>query len=471
MARGLALPYRQDMFTRTRSIPALLLTAFVVANCGSTDETSPFPDGTVDGGGGGGGGGREGGGGGFEFDSGTGAEASRPCVGLECQQVACSGGTTSLSGKVFAPEGTIPLYNAIVYVPNAKPEPFKQGVVCEQCGQVTGSPVVTAITNEKGEFRLTNVPVGDNIPLVIQIGKWRRQVTIPKVEKCVDTVVEAANTRLPRNSTEGDLPQIGFTSGNADSLECFLRKLGVSDSEFTPPTGPGKVHFFRGNGANIAGGAPAAATLWNSAATLKKYDINVLSCEGNENTGDKAQYYPQMLDYMNSGGRVFASHYHYVWFRYGPQPLPTTANWGGAQGTSNPYQIDTDFPKGMAFADWLQNVNATTTKGTINLLDVRNSVGDSMPAVSRRWIRSDNPKTAKYFSFNLPIGQPADKQCGRAVFTDVHVSGTGGATFPGFCNTAPLNANEKALIFLFFDLSSCVQDETKPPQPPPAIPK
>ncbi len=386
--------------------------------------------------------------------------------------MACSSGTTTtVTGTVYAPEGTVPLYNAIVYVPNSKPEPFKEGIVCEQCGQVTGSPVVTAITNEKGEFRLTNVPVGDDIPLVIQIGKWRRQITIPKVEKCVDTPLDAGDTRLPRNKSEGDLPQIAFTSGNADSLECFLRKLGVSDSEFTAPTGDGRVHFFRGNGSNIAGGAPDATTLWGSSANLKKYDISVLSCEGSENTGNKSPHYAKMLDYMDSGGRVFASHFHYVWFRYGPQPLPTAATWSPAPSTTNPYKVDTDFPKGVAFADWLQNVNATTTKGDIDLLEVRNSIANSNPAVARRWIHSAAPETAKYFSFNLPIGQPVDKQCGRAVFTDVHVSGGGGTNFPGFCNTNPLNTNEKALIFLFFDLSSCVQDESKPPIPPPAIPK
>ncbi len=460
---------------RALSATALLLAAgFVAINCGSASDVSPFPEGDAAGGGGGGGGGnKEGGGGGFDFDTGAG-EASRPCVGLECQQVACSGGgTTSLSGKVFAPEGTIPLYNAIVYVPNAKPDAFKSGVTCEQCGAVTGSPVTTALTNEKGEFKLQNVPVGKDIPLVIQIGKWRRQLTIPNVAQCVDTPIDAGNTRLPRNKAEGDIPQIAFTSGNADSLECFLRKLGIADSEFTPPTGQGRVHFFQGNGSVLAGGVPAAQTLWNDAATLKKYDINMLSCEGSERTNDKSAHYAKMLDYLDSGGRVFASHYHYVWFRYGPAPVPTAATWNPAPGTSGPYQIDTDFPKGNAFADWLQNVNATTTRGTINLSEVRDSIGDSAPAVSRRWIRSETPKTAKYFTFNTPIGQPVDKQCGRAVFTDVHVSGTGssGGTFPNFCNNSPLSANEKALIFLFFDLSSCVGDDTKPPIPPPAIPK
>ncbi|MFO0639708.1 MAG: carboxypeptidase regulatory-like domain-containing protein [Polyangiaceae bacterium] len=441
------------------------------ASCGSSEDPTEFPVGTADGGGGGGGG-DGGGGGGFGFQDAA-SEASRPCVGLECQQVACAGGgTTTVSGKVLAPEGTVPLYNAIVYVPNSKPEGFKEGVVCEQCGQVTGSPVVTALTNEKGEFVLQNVPVGSDIPLVVQIGKWRRQVTIPKVEKCVDTKVDGGLTRLPRSQAEGDIPRIAITSGSADSLECFLRKLGIADSEFTPPTGTGRVHFYQGNGSRLASGTtPAAQTLWGDSAALKKYDMTVLSCEGDERTGDKQAHYAKMKDYLDSGGKVFASHFHYVWFRYGTAPLPTAATWSPAPSTSNPYQIDTDFPKGNAFADWLQNVGATTTRGQIDLSQVRNSIGDSAPAVSRRWIRSDNPKTAKYFSFNAPIGQPVDKQCGRGVFTDVHVSGSGGATFPSFCNSSPLSANEKALIFLFFDLSSCVGDDSKPPVPPPAIPK
>ena len=267
--RTLKVRFPMAALSRALTVSALLLSAVLAANCGSIGDGSPFGDGDAAGGGGGGGG-DGGGGGGFGFQEAGNGEASRPCVGLECQQVACSGGTTTtVTGTVYAPEGTVPLYNAIVYVPNSKPEPFKEGIVCEQCGQVTGSPVVTAITNEKGEFRLTNVPVGDDIPLVIQIGKWRRQITIPKVEKCVDTPLDAGDTRLPRNKSEGDLPQIAFTSGNADSLECFLRKLGVSDSEFTPPTGDGRVHFFRGNGSNIAGGAPDATTLWGNSANLK----------------------------------------------------------------------------------------------------------------------------------------------------------------------------------------------------------
>lgn len=56
---------------------------------------------------------------------------------------------------------------------------------------------------------------------------------------------------------------------------------------------------------------------------------------------------------------------------------------------------------------------------------------------------------------------------GRAVFSDVHTSGTSDdSTFPNECANADPGGshavNEKALEFLFFDLASCVQDESKP---------
>jgi hypothetical protein len=92
-------------------------------------------------------------------DAGGGGE--RPCEGLECQQVACeNGGTTSLSGTVFAPNGTLPLYNAIVYVPNAPVDPFPTtGVTCDKCGtSPSGRPVATALSDADGKFKLTNVP-------------------------------------------------------------------------------------------------------------------------------------------------------------------------------------------------------------------------------------------------------------------------------------------------------------------------
>ena len=64
------------------------------------------------------------------------------------------------------------LYNLVVYIPNARLDAFPQGVSCDQCGAVqSGSPLVSALTGPDGRFSLANVPVGHDIPLVMQVGK------------------------------------------------------------------------------------------------------------------------------------------------------------------------------------------------------------------------------------------------------------------------------------------------------------
>lgn len=405
-----------------------------------------------------------------------------PCVGLQCAQVNCGSGDTTLTGKVYAPNGKLGLYNAIVYVPNAKVDPLPKGAQCDKCGAVSGSPVVTAISEPNGSFTLKNVPVGKDIPVVIQLGRWRKQFVVPNVAQCTDTPLDATQTRLPKNKSEGEIPHIALTTGGADTLECFLRKLGFDDSEFTNPDKDGRIHLYQGtSGSKIDGQTPNATTLWNDLGQLKKYDIVVLSCEGDEYNNTKSDAARQAVhDYLDSGGRVFSSHFHYTWLKNGKGMLPSTATWvnNGNAGDAVA-DIDTSFPKGAAFAEWLVEAKASTTMAKVPMTALRRNV-TSVPGVggnaetSRRWISVKNGANddPKFYSFNTPIGKPADQQCGRGVYTDIHVSSadTPGGTFPtSTCKAPGLIPQEKALLFLLTDLASCVQDETQPPQPPPPV--
>jgi hypothetical protein len=416
------------------------------------------------------------------------------CEGLACNQVQCSGGvTTTLTGKVYAPNGTLPLYNAIVYVPNGIVEPFTPGVTCDQCGAISsGKPLVTALTGPDGAFRLENVPIGDNIPLVIQLGRWRRQVTIPHVDACVETPITDVNvTRLPRNQGEGDIPQMAIATGSADPFECLLLKLGIDSSEFTRYTGNGRVHYFRRNGRDLTGGSdPADTTLLATSATMKKYDVILLPCEGSPHF-EATDMVGRLVDYLTSGGRVFTTHYSYSWLADPGNPPVTPANPLRATGSWNldrPYDdnvlmtgiINTSFPKGMAFAQWLKNVEPTSTMGQLQISQWRYDL-DNTTSLSQKWISgtrptgTNPPNITQHMTFNMPLNPPYDDmgqpiQCGKVVYSDFHVSTNtlkaSPTTFPGVCKTDTISAQEKALIFMLFDLSSCIQKDDQPPPIP-----
>jgi hypothetical protein len=123
-----------------------------------------------------------------------------PRPGLVFEQPACADGvTTTISGTVYAPSGTLPLYNAMVYVPRVELAPFTPGVSCS-C-EVSGEPIVATITDSSGHFVLENAPVGEAIPLVIQVGKWRRTFQLGAVSSCSETVVPDKTLLLPRNQS------------------------------------------------------------------------------------------------------------------------------------------------------------------------------------------------------------------------------------------------------------------------------
>jgi hypothetical protein len=134
---------------------------------------------------------------GLEVEGGVG-DASVPCEGLECQQTTCTmgactqmpcvpGASTTVSGTVYDPTGKVPLHDVVVYVPNR--EAFTPGVSCDRCGFAVDNPIAFALTDANGKFVLKDVPVGADIPVVIQIGKWRRQFNISDVPRCVETAL------------------------------------------------------------------------------------------------------------------------------------------------------------------------------------------------------------------------------------------------------------------------------------------
>jgi hypothetical protein len=412
-------------------------------------------------------------------------------------------GPTTLTGRVFDPAGENPLYNVFVFIPNdpgTLPAIAPGTSACNgTCGASIGDYVVAGQTDATGSFTLKNVPTGTGVPVTVQVGKWRRTTTVNIPTSCVTTKVSDGTLRLPARRSEGDLPQMALLTGGCDDLACFLTNIGLDPSEFTAPQGGGRLDVYAGvGGAGLTTGTAGACgaagcPLWASRTSLEYYDIALFSCECGENTNTKPAAAMQALhDWLNEGGKVFASHFQYVWFKDNPQTdFQDIATWLGtsiaAGGGTYDINAASTFPKGQALADWLGDAGALASPGpppTIDLNDVASSVS-TVNATAQQWIydSTTSPNDTKYLSFDTPIGgvapppldagpDAAGAYCGKAVFTDLH--GGGGSLFatanpvPSGCGARkPLTAQQKALEFLFFDLSACVTSDTAAPPPPP----
>jgi hypothetical protein len=423
-------------------------------------------------------------------DSGTPSAALPRCTAAgQCVQ-SCSGTPTTISGTVYDPAGRNPLYGVVVFVPSSTPAPFPAGASCASCASLyTGDPIAFAVTDAAGRFRIQGAPDGANIPLVVQIGKWRRQLTLPSVPACATTEVPDGTLRLPRNRMEGDIPAIAISTGGADSLECLLGRIGIDASEYGPgPSSPARIHIYQGaGGANTSPSAQESyKALWDSKDDLQRYDVVLLSCEGDETAHMNQQ---ALFDYATAGGRVFASHYHYAWFNTGPFGAENLAKWktGGNTIADLDAVIETTlpngqpFPRGQAMKDWLGNVGALVN-GELPITVARHNADVSVAnTASVPWIaadaKSEAPGATQYFSADTPFGAGAEA-CGRVVYSDLHVGGTSadygfdgthvpsGAIVPTGCKDARLSPQEDALEFMLFDLSACIA----PPDEAPTLP-
>jgi hypothetical protein len=433
--------------------------------------------------------------------------------------VSCAGGaTTVVSGKIvvgtdptrFSTAVTAdPVPNAVVYIPSGTVASLGDGAVCDTCAAPAGALAVTQSAAD-GTFTLSNVPAGASVPIVVQLGKWRR-VKYITVTACTNnrTIDDSNGTfRLPRSNADGDtgthVPKLAISSGMLDGIECVLRKMGLTDDQFGNGGANKRVEFYQSNGSTYNASTPGSDTLVASTAKLANYDMVLFPCEGDHYDFTPAQL-KSIVDYTGGGGRVFATHYSYTalystytritpqnaaygWgnapqatyispYYYGTSPNSsnTTALWDvdGSQYASATAKVDESFAKGQQFAAWLRGVGAaggTAGNTTFTINDPRNDF-TAVVAPAQRWLYTTGATSFPlHYTFNTPVNAPAANQCGRVVYSDFHVNlagTTSGKTFPAECGDVggkllALTSQEKVIEYMLLDLSSCISQDSAP---------
>jgi hypothetical protein len=392
--------------------------------------------------------------------------------------------TTSISGTVYDPRTTnaLPLPNVLVYATTGGVAPLPAGVQCLRYQAPTGV-VSYAYTAVDGTFTLPNIPVNASYTIVIQAGKWRRQFQNTQVGA---SPLTGLALHMPANHSEGDIPMIAIVTGKVDGVECVLLHMGIDPAEFTDDTGvanpDGHFHLYKGGGApgaEISASTPTESTLTGNSATLSNYDVVMFPCQGGQYVQSSTPL-GNLVNYANAGGRLFTTHYSYVYLDP-DSPIDAqfapVANWTTTheqQVNSGTGTVSTDFSDGATLAQWLQNAGATVA-GSANQIDIstlRTDVGSVIPP-SQSWVTLDsgtypgqNSNPVMQMTFNTPVGAPAASQCGRVMFNDYHVINENiqsGTIFPNECPAeAKMSAQEEMLEYALFDLSTFVQPVVVP---------
>jgi hypothetical protein len=385
-----------------------------------------------------------------------------------------------------------------VYIPNDPHDPglkpFEtRSNTCDVCGATAaGDPLVSTQTATDGSFTLNNVPVGEGIALVVQVGRWRRIFEVDITDACAEnTLPNGGKLTLPKNQSEGDIPRIAAVTGAADGMECMLWKAGIDTAEFTNPDGDGRVHLYQGSGkatedgvgpgTRINASTPSETALYvkdgDGNIPLTAYDMLILACQGSDYGRDTKKqpalaYWSDLVNYANSGGRVFATHWSHSYMRSGgaTNPLSTTATWTGSgaydsTGTGIVVNDPKINPRHAEFTDWLEFVGALntpiTSPATFKMIDPRGDIS-RVTSPGQTWITATSENQSKplpaHYTFNTPVSDGTGKSCGRFVYSDFHVSaGDPTKDFPANCGSwNNFTAQEKILEFMLFDLSACV---------------
>lgn len=468
---------------------------------------------------------------------------------------------TRLSGRVITPGradedsgNQVGVPNALVYILQNNVDTLPDvpvgipggGTACDRCEDQQaqlGEVLFGAVTDATGAFTIEKyVPVGQEFTLVVKAGKFRRGVrlTVPEASACTDVALPTAlpdnPTRLPRDSNDGlfvNIPKIAISTGQIDAMECVFSKMGLANSEFGDPGADGSaaphVHLYRGGdaeepaGASISAETPHNAVLYGTLDRLQQYDMVVADCEGPTADGqgpnsEAAQYGGNVREYVNRGGRMFASHLSYSWLAdNGDQPFsdatPIETGLGpAAEWETNPPNPTTGVgvvslgspnasPRIENFADWLVNEQVVTEPElSFDIIEPRNQV-TTLGEHSEEFIHCQVPEPVtepeadagagpgpgpgpgpggpvtcdriQQFSFNTPYGAPAEQSCGRVAYSGFHVAATAGGdgmngsfaavVFPEHCGGS-LTDQEKVLLYMLFDLGACVGDPPPPPE-------
>lgn len=394
---------------------------------------------------------------------------------------ACAG---EVSGLVRFPNGIQPVPGALVYVPAADGPAPRSG----ECGQciAAGSTVALAETAVDGTFTLRGIPQGMR-RLVIEKGKFRRTIDLNLSECGARVALDEEATRLPRNTTEGEIPRIAVGTGDFDSMQIVVAKIGLGELSAEGALVPGSEQFDLYEGSSFGFGStyPGLDALLRDLPRMQGYDVIFVNCgsgpeQGDIFTGDSILDEPAVREnirqYVEGGGRFYVTDEAYD---YVEQALPRFIGFENGFGpetaglSETPEEEDSaeigndmEFANGTVHDDalraWLGQVGALQPDTTVRITGIIAgwTVMHETDAMRTKtwvsgdvvWISDDGFSDERG---NRPLTVTFDYGCGRVLYTSYHT-----AEFSLFGGGDPraLTPQELILAYLTLEIGTCIED-------------
>ena len=341
----------------------------------------------------------------------------------------------SLKGTVFAPNGKLPLSNALVYITTEAPAAIPEGAYCDEC--VTLPEDTFAVSGADGTFEIkSRMPTGKAF-LVVQKGQFRR-VRPLKIEKAGDIALAKDDTTIPGRSDKAkgdDVPKMAVLKDDSDfdKIDESLSKLGITALDVKQDR-----------------------SLLENEAELMKYHVVFIPCGSSDDPASTSTRAKDNLQkFVAAGGKLYVTDWSYEFVR---QPFPGFLSWDGetqALGSAASGN-EWDAPATAAdqgLADWLaaSGDKSFTVKGnwttitSVNTLPGVDAKGDAVDITPKVWVTAQKPGS----NIQRPTTVSFENKCGRVLFSTYH-------TEAGFGGSSSLLAQEKALLYVLLEVGVCI---------------
>jgi hypothetical protein len=354
----------------------------------------------------------------------------------------------SITVTVMDPTGRYPIPNVYVFVQDGPLPPVDSGIGA--CPSIPGAGA--GHTGFDGSATIDS-PQSGTVTVEALVGKWRTTQSV-SVPACGGSAV---TLKLPGDSAHGSVPAIAVSTGEGDTLECTLHRMGID----------GAITVFQGHGGATATGAMPSTTLWATADALSAFDAVLLSCEGAETTGTIPA---NLAAYANAGGHVFAEHFQYAWFNAPPFSAQGTATWSaGANLFSGTVSVAPSRTlDGVGVWQALAAYGVPLTNYELPMTSMEPAHNATLGAAASLTLSTDGTSSAP--DAPLLFSWSEGTHGGSIVYADFHIGSassdygtTPGATavpssasFPSGCQTASaLTPSELIFLYTLFDDLSC----------------